>query len=231
MMSTRKNAYWLDPSDPSSIDPLVEAVNARNDPVEAYIRAAACLQPRPFDVFIDYLTRTSAQSPFYDQFTFDMESDELIVYSDEPSVLIDALIEMAMYMQGFATLMGVEDTWKVQIAIGSWRHIRKALKKTLAIPDTGQSWTVMVNPADAERLDGTAFMELVTLAGNPEIEVMFPPNAAAGMESTYNHLVGIMDFLSQSITLENAVEFNQRLLRALDLIEDKLVPNVDKDDD
>jgi hypothetical protein len=223
-----RTVYWIKPDEPGSLEPLLEAVNAIGTLHERHLRQAAQLQKRPFGVFIDYLNRMGEVAPTSDAFTFDMDSDELIVYSDEPGVMVDALIEMAMYMQGFATLMGVEEVWKVQVAIGGWRYVRGKIKERLTIGGDGdRTWAAMLNPESMQEFDLDTFTELVRLAGSPDVEVLFPPEVGTEITNAYHHLSRVIRLIAQGIDIDDHVEFNQRLMRALDWIEEKIAPTAE----
>lgn len=220
-----RTVHWIVPTEPASIDPLIDAVNALDTVYEIHLRAAATVQKRPFGVFIDYLNMMPAPSPTIDPFTFDIDNDELLVFSDEPAVMIDALLEMGMYMQGFSTLLGLEDIWKIQVAIGGWRYVRQSIKESLGIPvPVGKQWAAMVNADESTNLDEEIFSELIRLAGCPALDVLFPEEASTEVTEAYRNLVRVMEVLGQNIGIADHVEFNQRMMRVLDLIEDKLAP-------
>jgi len=221
-----RTVYWIKPDDLKSLDPLIDAVKAAGTIHERQLQQVAQLQKRPFGVYIDYLNRIGEVPPTTDAFTFDMDADELLVYSDEPAMMVDALIEMAMYMQGFATLMGVEEVWKVQVAIGGWRHVRGKIKERLNIAgDTDKAWAAMHNPESMQEYNLETFTELVRLAGSPDVEVMFPPNVGTRVTNAYHHLSRVIRLVAQGIDIDDRVEFNQRLMRALDWIEEKIAPD------
>jgi hypothetical protein len=207
------------------VNELLEAVNATLTPHAAHIRAAITIQPRPFGVFIDYLQRMGDLSPMTDPFTFDMDNDELVCYSEDPAILVNGLIEMGMYMQGFSTLMGVEDSWKVQVAIGGWKHIRQAIKRKIGIPvSPDKEWTAVLHPEVASRYDDSTFSELITLAGCPDLDIIFPPETHPRVLQVYRQLANIIEVIGRGIEMSDYQEFNQRLLRAVALIEEKIAP-------
>ncbi len=192
---------------------------------EAQLVQSAALQSRPFSVFIDYLNRIESSDPTRDPFTFDMDADELIVLNDDPAVMLDALIEMALYMKGFLTLLGVEQTWKIQVAIGAWRHVRRGMRAGLGLPVTPErAWAAQVNPESVSVYDEDTFTQIVALAGCPDVDVVFPPGTAPELVNAYQHLSRIIALVADSITVADHVEFNQRLLRAVSLIEEKIAP-------
>jgi hypothetical protein len=221
-----RTVYWIKPDELSTLDPLVDALKAGGTLHERQLRQVAQLQKRPFSVFIDFLNQVGEVPPTVDAFTFDMDSDELIVFSDAPEMMVEAFIEMAMYMQGFATLMGVEETWKIQVAIGAWRHVRNTIKERLGIGGGGtdKAWAVMLNPEGIEDYTLETFAEMVRLAGSPGVEVLFPPNTSPRISNAYRHLARVISLIAQGIDMSDHVEFNQRLLRALDWIEEKIAP-------
>lgn len=225
-----KHTYLVDPTDEQSIETLIDAVNARSSPHESAIRSAAGLHRRAFNVFFDYLHAPPQQSPIEDRFRFDMDTDELIVYTDEPPVLVDALLEMAMFMRGFNTLIGVESDWKVLVAIGAWRRVRESLKQQLGLPYvTGRVWSVALPEEGVKHFDSTSFEVIVALAGCTDVEVDFPENTSPKVIGAYRHLTRIVDLVAQSLGLQDQVEFNRRLHRAITLIEEQIAPKPEDD--
>jgi len=69
-----------------------------------------------------------------DKFTFDLDTDTLLIFSDDADTLIDALIEMAMYLSGFATMMGNDDAWVTEFAAGAWKPVKNRIKRQLDLP-------------------------------------------------------------------------------------------------
>src|SRR5258708_11820162 len=114
-----KTNVYVDKADPTSIETLLSLFDAEGTYHEAEIKTALSLHDRPFLLYVDHLNRPPT-SPLQDAFTFNMTTDELVVFSDDPSILIDAILEMAMFVRGFNTVMALEDEWKVQVAIGAW---------------------------------------------------------------------------------------------------------------
>jgi hypothetical protein len=226
------NTYPIDPADAGTLEALIDGVNARSTPAEDTLRSVLRLHRRPFRLVIDLLNRPVIESPVVDLFTFDLETDDLLVYSDEAPILIDALIEMAMYMQGFATLIGVDEHWKVQVTIGCWRYVREAIKESIGLEArTDKAWAIMLGEDDVKQLDGRTFMQMILLAGCPDVEVLFPPGAAPDVEHVYKDVSRVIEVVSRSITLADHVEFNQRLHRALELIESRLTPSPNAPED
>src|SRR5262245_20816945 len=101
-----KSSYYVDKSDSTSIQAIIDAVDARGTDYEEAILAALSLRDQSFVLNMDRVGLVQV-SPLEDPFTFDMETDELILYTDNPATLVDAIIEMAMFLSGFNTLIGV----------------------------------------------------------------------------------------------------------------------------
>src|SRR5258708_2801000 len=119
----------------AAIEQLIEAFDAHQTYHEQAIRAVLGIHDRPFLLYIDHVNRPQL-SPLQDAFTFNIETDELVIFTDDPSALVDAILEMALFVRGFSTVMGLDDEWKVQVAIGTWRYVREALKVTLGLETT-----------------------------------------------------------------------------------------------
>ncbi len=197
-----QDRFWVNPADEASIEALIDAVSAQDTPYEPAIWAAIELHRRPFSVFIDYVF-SDPDMPTFDRFSFDMGSDELIVFCPEPAVLIDALLEMAMFMRGFNTLIGVDEKWKTQVAIGAWRTIRESLKQQLGIPYlVGHAWLVELNPTGVANFDEDSFFIAVALAGSPDVEAQFPAGTSPKVISVYKHLSRIIALIGQSLGLQ-----------------------------
>ncbi len=227
-MATRKNTYLIDANNTMGLEGLIDAVNARGSPYEMPIRTAAHLQNLPFAVFIDYLRRPADPSPVQDLFTFDMDTDELILFSDEARVALDALLEMAMFMRGFTTLMGLADEWKVQVAIGAWRRVRESLKRAHDLPYwDGQMWSVNLTSEGVAHFDEDSFSMAVTLAGCIEVDVDFPVGTSPKLIEAYRQMGRVYDAISDSLGLADSVTFNRRLHVALTLIEQHIAPRPD----
>src|SRR5207249_7112161 len=137
------------------------------------------LHSRPFILYIDFVHRPQS-SPLDDAFTFNIETDELVLFTDEPEALIDSILEMAMFMRGFNTLLGVEDEWKVQVAIGAWRQVREQLKVQLQVfPSSGKQWSVNLELDTVAHFNVISFTAMVYLASLPDVEVVFPEGTSA----------------------------------------------------
>ena len=158
-----------------------------------------------------------------DLFTFDTETDELELFSQDETTCVDALVEMAMYLSGFATLMGVEEEWVIEFAIGAWRSVRNRLKRQLDLPVPEDVLAMVGEPpeTDAEpypframvsSFDPVSFHHMVVLAGREEIAVYFPPETNPKVLATYIYTRRAIHDVAKGIELEDYQEFNTRLL-------------------
>jgi len=222
-----KSSYYVDQSDPTSIQELIDTVDVRGTYYEDAILGALSLHARPFILYIDFVHRPQS-SPLDDAFTFNIETDELVIFTDEPESLIDAILEMAMFMRGFNTLLGVEDEWKVQVAIGAWRHVRERLKAQLqVIPPSGNRWSVNLELDTVANFNIISFTTVVYLASLPQVEVVFPEGTSALVVSAYERLSRIMQAVALDVDLTDHVKFNRRLNRAVAWIEESILPQND----
>lgn len=221
--------YVIDSEDSLSIQTLLDVFSARSSYDEHSIRSVLRLHNHPFilSLEVDY-ARPLELSPLQDAFTFDMESDKLIMYTDDKTMLVDAIIEMAMYLRGFATLLGLgdEQEWKVQVAIGAWRRVRETIKEELGLSDRdGKVWGAGLELDTVERYDRIAFGTMVFLASRPDVEVIFPDGANSRCIVAYRQLTSIVEAIAQHIRLDDYARFNRRLNRAVHWIEEQLMPS------
>ncbi len=219
-----KSSYYVDMNDPASIQELIDAFDVHGTRYNDAIRTALSLHNRPFILYVDLLHQTDI-SPLDDPFTFNMETDELILFTTEPAPLIDALLEMAMFLRGFNTLLGVEDDWKVQVAIGAWRHVREQLKVQLQLaPPNRRRWAASLDLDMIASFNLISFAIAVYLAGRHELEVVFPEGTSALVVSAYERLSRIMETVAFEIGINDHLKFNRRLNRALSWIEESIFP-------
>src|SRR5580765_650676 len=170
-----KTSLYVDKADPVSLQALLDAFEARGTYYEDAIRTALSIHDQPFILYIDHVNGPPQLSPLQDAFTFNMETDELALFTDSPETLIDAILEMALFLRGFNTVMGVEDEWKVQVAIGAWRHVREALKTRLQLaPMLSRLWSAELELETVQDFNLISFGALVFLASRPDVEVTFP---------------------------------------------------------
>jgi hypothetical protein len=158
-----------------------------------------------------------------DLFTFDPTTDELILFSRDENTCVDALVEMAMYLSGFATLLGIEDEWVVEFAIGAWRSVRNRLKHEFDLPVSSEVLAMIGEPPETEvepypfrtlvsSFDPISFHHMVVLAGREEIAVYFPPETNPKVLAAYIYTRRAIHEVAKNIELESCQEFNTRLL-------------------
>lgn len=217
-----KTTYHINTQETESIEALIDAFEARDTDHEQSIRRMLGLHERPFTLRLDFVSRPHL-TPLDDAFTFDTMYDELVVYVNDAAILVDALLEMAMYMRGFSTTMGSFDEWKTQFTIGTWRYVRKNIKRDLDLEST----TVWQFPLDADAVDRfntQTFESMIFLAGRPDAEVTFPTGANAQVVQAFNRLKLIMETVSFEIGLADAEKFNRRLARVMKWVEESIMP-------
>jgi hypothetical protein len=214
--------YYVNSEDATSIESLIDAFEARDTTHEDAIRRVLALHERAFTVRLDFVSRPTL-TPLDDAFTFDTMTDELVVYSNDPAVLVDAILEMAMYMRGFNTTLGSFDEWKTQFTIGAWRHVRRNLKEQLGF-DTSTVWHFPLEIDAVDRFNPRSFESMIFLAGRSDGDVAFPPGANAIVVEAYQRLRRIMHTLAFEITLDHFQTFNRRLASALRWVEESIMP-------
>jgi len=161
-----------------------------------------------------------------DPFTFDTETGELILFSAEAPVFIDALIEMWMFIMGFETLMGSEHYWHVEMAIGAWKGVKNNLKAQLGIPIQTQKRGIFGLPPSPEEapledpypfrtlvasLNILSFTQMIRLAGREQISVHFPRGTDPKVIEVYYTARTHLREISQGLGVQDAAEFNRRL--------------------
>ena len=219
-----KTSYYVDKADPASVEELIDAFEARGTEFEDAIRQALMIHGKSFILMIDRLSQLQI-SPLHDQFSFDMNTDSLILFTDSPASLVDGILEMAMFLRGFNTLIGVNEEWKLQVAIGSWRHVRESLKTKMKLPfDTEKTWGAALDLETVEKFNMMSFGTMLMLAGRPDVDVIFPDGTSALVLTTYQRLARIMEAVAFDIGLDDHTKFNRRLNRAVGLIEESILP-------
>lgn len=229
------NRVQLDPHDlDHSIRQLASAYDFDTDALAMLSRVIA-LYPRAVTIYVD-----EAQAPLYgnipltDKFTFDMETDELILFARDLDTFVDGLIEMAMYMTGFSTMMGTPDAWVTEFTIGAWKPVKNRIKRQLGIPvQDRQSKVVGLPPppekaADTDpypfrtlvsRYDLASFYQMVLLATRDDITVYFPPETHPKVLAVYVYTRRSMQEAAQGIHLGDHEQFNTNLLQEIQRLE------------
>jgi hypothetical protein len=235
MTEMRPGEVTLDPHDlEHSISQLVDAYQLSPDDM-GIVRRVIALYPQPVQMYVDEaITILHDSMPLGDRFTFDIETDKLILFSHDKEILIDALIEMAMYLAGFTTMMGSEESWVIEFAIGAWKPVKKRLKRQLDIPVSDQPRGVVGMPPAAESIssgdpypfrrlvshyDLASFHQMVMLAARDDIAVYFPPETHAKVLAVYVYMRRSMQEVAQGIDLADYETFNARLIREIQRLE------------
>jgi hypothetical protein len=209
--------------DPTSRETIAEFLSAVSLPDHSHLQQVIALHNRPFTILLQPDTPIDLW-PLVDAFTFDLEHDRLMVYKSDPEVLIDAIIEMAMFLRGFNTAIGTDGPWRVDLAIGAWRVVRQNIKRLLMIPDAVPQFAVELPVHTVTQLDQVTFAGMVFLAGQVHTQVRFPPEAARVIVETYHRLRRIILTVGLGLGLDDVRTFNQRLVRALLHVETVLLP-------
>jgi hypothetical protein len=209
--------------DPKSRETIAEFLSAVSLPDHSDLQQVIALHDRPFTMLLQPDTPIDLW-PLVDAFTFDLEQDRLMVYKSDPEVLIDAIIEMAMFLRGFNTAIGTDGPWRVDLAIGAWRVVRQNIKRALTIPDAVPQFAVELPVHTVTQLDQVTFAGMVFLAGQVHTQVRFPPEAARVIVETYHRLRRIILTVGLGLGLDDVRTFNQRLVRALLHVETVLLP-------
>ena len=247
----------LDPDDLSStLQRLAEALAPAPDTLDALRRIIALF---PHDAM---LLHDESQADMYrqlalaDKFTFDLDTDTLIVFSADPDTLIDALIEMAMYLSGFATMMGSEDAWVTEFTAGAWKPVKNRIKRQLDLHVNEKPRGVVGLPPAPDGTpppdpypfrtlvsvyDRGSFEQMVVLAARDEIAVYFPPEAHPKVLAAYVYMRRAMHEIAQGVDLYACQTFNERLLESLQRMDTlfspgtlppaQWIPGVDREDD
>ncbi len=219
-----ESSFYLHRTDPVSVNGFLEAIGARGTYYENSIRSALRLHDRPFLVCLEHIDDPQI-SPLQDAFTFDMDTDSLVIFTDNPARLVDAILEMAMFMRGFNTVMGIADEWKIQLTIGAWRRVRESLKVRLGLqPAPDKVWSADLELETVERYDAISFRAMIFLAGRPDVELIFPKGASTLVIGAYQRLTRIIEAIALNVDLDDHQLFNRRLSRALQWIEETIMP-------
>ncbi|MFC1959929.1 hypothetical protein ACFLYO_04395 [Chloroflexota bacterium] len=240
MSDMKQNRVHLNPDDvQTALQQLALVYDLDADTLD-YLRRVIEIYPRQVLMYVD-----EANAPFYnhtplvDKFTFNMHTDELILFSRDPMTFIDAMIEMVMYLAGFTTMMGVDEHWKVEFAIGSWKPVKNRAKSNLGIPVLDEPlWIVGLPPPPEEapledehpfrtlvsQLDIVSFTQMIRLAARDDVEVNFPVGADPRVIEIYIRVKTAMDQVADGIALADWREFNHRLLLTVQEIEEEYRP-------
>ena len=241
MTEMRPGEVTLDPHDlERSAGQLADVYHLSPEDMDV-VRRVIALYPRPIQMYVDEAGAILRdRMPLGDRFTFDIETDELILFSHDKEILIDALIEMAMYLAGFTTMMGSEETWVIEFTIGAWKPVKKRLKRQLEIPVSDHPRGVVGMPPSAEsassgdpypfrtlvsHYDLASFHQMVMLAARDDIAVYFPPETHAKVLAVYVYMRRSMQEVAQGIDLADYKTFNTRLIQEIQRLETLFNPS------
>ncbi len=231
---------WLNPNDPAAtMQQLSLACTLPPNELAVLVRIIE-LFPRPAYMLLDTeQDNIDATLPFADRFTFDLHTDELLVFAEDSDTLVDALIEMAMFLTGFTTKMGNPEHWVIDFTIGAWKPVRRRIKRQLGIPVADRPRGVVgLRPDPGEGVEGDpypfrtlvsyfdqlSFQQMVMLAARDDIAVHFPPGTHPKVRAVYVHVRRAIEEVGQHITLDDYQVFNLKLNNALRRIEELFDP-------
>ncbi len=241
MSDMKQNRVYLDPEDiDESLRQLRRIYDLDAETLEM-LRRVMELYPRPVLLYVDEANAPLySQIPLMDKFTFNLQTDELVLFSRDPMTFIDALVEMAMYAAGFATLMGVDEQWKVEFVIGAWKPVKNRIKRRLGIPVNDEpQWVVGLPPPPDEappedpypfrtlvsQLDLASFTQMVRLGARDDVEVNFPSGTDPRVIQVYIRVKTAMYQVAEGLTLDDWREFNRRLLQMIQELEEEYQPH------
>ncbi|MCD4684484.1 MAG: hypothetical protein K8S97_00920 [Anaerolineae bacterium] len=230
--------------DPQHLDQTMQQMESAYSHLSAanlkILRRIIAQFPRATQMHVD-TTQAELVSdlPLLDKFTFDVDTDELVLLADDSETLINALIEMAMYLTGFATKLGNSDAWVIEFTIGAWKPVRKRIKRRLNIPivDVPRGLVGMPPPPDdapahdpypfrtlVSHFDQVSFVQMIRLAARNDVQVYFPPGSHPKVRAIYLHTRKALQDVGQWIDLDDHQRFNANLNHAIRRIEQLFDP-------
>lgn len=240
MSDLKQYRVYLDPNDLEAATRELSRVYDLDVHTLQVLRRILVLCPRPVLLYVDEVSASLyGDMPLVDKFTFNMQTDELILFSRDPITLIDALIEMAMYVVGFVTMIGVDDHWKTEFTIGAWKPVRNRVKRQLGIPVMDEpQWIVGLPPSQEEapledpypfrtlvsELDIVSFTQMVRLAARNDVEVNFPGGSDPRVIQVYIRMKTAMNQVADGLYMDDWREFNHRLRQMVQDLEDEYQP-------
>ena len=237
----KNNQVYLDPNNlEKSVQDLTRFYNLDGATLQM-LRRVIEKYPKPVIVYVDEANAPlHAQSILDDHFTFNTQTGELVLFSSDPMTFIDAIIEMWMYITGFDTLMGDDDYWKVELAIGSWKPVKNSIKQKLGIPvNTFITGIIGLPPEPDEappedpypfktlvsQFDIVSFTQMMRLAGRAQVRVNFPPETDPRVKEAYFNLRRIMKTVGDGLDITDAEVFNKRLQKAIEEVSELYKPH------
>jgi len=183
--------------------------------------------PKPVILYVDEANAPLVvHSPLDDLFTFNTQTDELVLFSADPHTFINALIEMWMYVVGFDTRMSADHYWEVEFAIGAWRVVRDNIKRRLGIPTESDMVAIVGLPPDPDEttpedpypfqtmvssLNDVSFVQLIRLAGHNHVRVHFPPKTDPKVLEAYFNIKRVMRMVGKNLDIGDTQDFNRKL--------------------
>jgi hypothetical protein len=181
-----------------------------------------------------------AGSALDDLFTFNTETGELVLFSSDPMTFVDAMIEMHMFVAGFDTLMGADDHWQVEFAIGAWKPIKNTIKRRLRIPlqqsirgvvglppEPGEA--PLEDPYPFKSLVSTlnlfSFVQMIRLAAREEIRVHFPNGTDPRVMEVYFSVKRAMHSVASGLDIQDSEAFNERLRSKIQELDERYQPS------
>jgi len=228
----------LDPADlDGTIKQLAEQYGIDAETLETARRVIAFF-PRPAQMRVDEANEILYQGlSLIDKFSFS-DDDELILFTREPETIIDALIEMAMYLFGFATMIGAEEDWVVEFTIGAWKPVKNRIRRQLGLIVQEQPRGVVGLPPEDNAADPAlypfrtlvshydlgSFYQMVILAARDDIAVYFPPETHSKVLAVYVYMRRSMHEVAQGVGLKDHQTFNTRLLQSVHRLQNLFDP-------
>jgi hypothetical protein len=230
----------IDPQQPGHTMQQLGAVYGVTPDKLAILRRIVALFPRATHMYVDVAQAELVRNlPLADKYTFDVSTDELVLFADDIDTLIDAMIEMVMYLAGFATKLGNPDAWVIEFTIGAWKPVKKRIKRRLDIPvlDQPRGAVGLPPPPDdapahdpypfrtlVSHFDQLSFVQMIRLAARDDIHVYFPPGSHPKVRAIYLHARQALQEVGQGIDLDDHQRFNAKLNQAIRRIEELFDP-------
>lgn len=235
MPEMKFHSLILDPDDLDRTLNQLDKVYDLDAEALLYLRRIIGLFPHAVRMSVDEANAILYQDlTLADKFSFDIETDDLVIFSSDPETLIDALIEMAMYLAGFATLLGSSEGWVVEFAIGAWKPVKNRIKRELDMPVNNQPRLIVGMPPSPDQIpvndpypfrtlvstyDLASFYQMVVLAARDDVAVYFPPETHHKVLAVYVYMRRAMQEISQNVGIEDHEIFNSRLVETVQRME------------
>ncbi len=240
-MKRKNRPVILDPHDLNGTAQQLASAYELDDETLQTLQRIVALYPRAVPMYVDEAAALLYEDlPLADKFTFDIETDELILFARDPQTLIDACVEMAMYLAGFTTKMGHDEPWITEFTAGAWKPVRKRIKRELGLAVNDRPQGVVGLPPAADHAptddpypfrtlvahyDLVSFRQMIVLAARDELAVYFPPETHPKVRAVYLHARRAIQDVARGVGLGDYRVFNERLLDALRRLEGLFMPS------